>query len=158
MTRRWSLREKRDAISGRQVAGVSELIHPNGGTSGEFYDTDEPIGRSVANTMLATLNSETHEVLCRAADALEAARSENRKLRQELAAAESRLDKLRHFENAVDFQSIVADALLWFDGFAAAVHGMESWDRPSIPDRERLRVLNGRLQDLIPHPQDTIPF
>jgi hypothetical protein len=46
------------------------------------------------------------------------------------------------------FQSIVADALLWFDGFAAAHALRDSWDRPNIPDRDQLRQLNGALQEL----------
>ncbi len=51
-------------------------------------------------------------------------------------------------DNAKAFQSIVADALLWFDGFAAAHAHRESYDQPRIPDRDQLRTLNGALQDL----------
>lgn len=158
MTGRWTLRDKRDATTGQTIPGVLVLVHPNGGIGGEFYDTGEPIGSVTAWTALAALNGELHGVLVKARDAIEEVRAENRTLRLERAAYEARLHKLRDFENAVDFQSIVADALLWFDGFAAAHSGRESWDRPAIPDRARLRKLNERLQDLIPHPDDIIPF
>jgi hypothetical protein len=49
---------------------------------------------------------------------------------------------------AREYQAIVADALLWFDGFAAAHAHQDIWERPSIPDRSQLRDLNGKLQDL----------
>jgi hypothetical protein len=67
------------------------------------------------------------------------------------------------FQKARDFQAIVADALLWFDGFAAAHAPKEAWERPRLPDRERLVALNGALQ-AVAFPQtvdaldDDIPF
>ena len=58
------------------------------------------------------------------------------------------------------FQAIVADCLLWFDGFAAA-HTHRDEGRPRIPDREDLRQLNHALQKLEPQTHDLdeeIPF
>lgn len=58
------------------------------------------------------------------------------------------------------FQAIVADCLLWFDGFRAAHSPKDSWERPHVPDRDVLRDLNGALQDLEPMQSDfeEIPF
>ena len=66
-------------------------------------------------------------------------------------------------DRAAPFQAIVADCLLWFDGFAAAHSPKETWERPHVPDRERLRQLNEALQALLPaglSPDDdaNIPF
>lgn len=58
------------------------------------------------------------------------------------------------------FQAIVADCLLWFDGFRAAHSPKDSWERPHVPDREALRELNAALQALeAPQPEfEEIPF
>lgn len=61
------------------------------------------------------------------------------------------------------FQAVVADCLLWFDGFVAAYAGREPYERPNVPARETLRRLNGALQALEPIPSeydlsDEIPF
>lgn len=58
------------------------------------------------------------------------------------------------------FQAIVADCLLWFDGFRAAHSPKDSWERPHIPDRDALRELNVALQALeTTHPEfEEIPF
>lgn len=58
------------------------------------------------------------------------------------------------------FQAIVADCLLWFDGFRAAHSPKDSWERPHVPDREALRELNAALQALeAPLPEfEEIPF
>lgn len=64
-------------------------------------------------------------------------------------------------DDAVAYQAIVADALLWFDGFAAAHSPRESWERPRLPDRERLRDLNAAFQRVLPPGPDAdqeIPF
>ncbi len=58
--------------------------------------------------------------------------------------------------NAADYQAIVADALLWFDGFAAAHSPRESWERPHIPDRERLRNLSAAFQRVLPPGQNVL--
>lgn len=61
-----------------------------------------------------------------------------------------RLNKLAVFENqAADFQGIVADCLLWFDGFIAPFATKERHERPHIPDRESLKDLNANLQRLM---------
>lgn len=58
------------------------------------------------------------------------------------------------------FQAIVADCLLWFDGFAAAWSHAEAYERPAIPERTTLRALNAALQDLDPLGEldEEIPF
>lgn len=59
------------------------------------------------------------------------------------------------------FQAIVADCLLWFDGFAGAFANRESYEQPRIPDRETLRDLNRALLDLEPERplnDEEIPF
>lgn len=58
------------------------------------------------------------------------------------------------------FQAIVADCLLWFDGFRAAHSPKDSWERPHVPDRDALRELNAALQALeAPQPEfEEIPF
>ena len=64
-------------------------------------------------------------------------------------------------DRSAPFQAIVADCLLWFDGFAAAHSPKEAWERPHLPDRERLRQLNAALQALLPpglQSDDEIPF
>lgn len=76
--------------------------------------------------------------------------------RREVMEAEARLDKaleelparaLRPFlEDAASYQSIVADCLLWFQGFNAAYAGRDSYDRPNTPSAEKLRELNQALQ------------
>lgn len=58
------------------------------------------------------------------------------------------------------FQAIVADCLLWFDGFRAAHSPKDSWERPHVPDREILCELNRALQSLeMPEPEfEEVPF
>lgn len=58
------------------------------------------------------------------------------------------------------FQAIVADCLLWFDGFRAAHSPKDTWERPHVPDREILCQLNRALQSLeTPEPEfEEIPF
>lgn len=59
------------------------------------------------------------------------------------------------------YQAIVADCLLWFDGFAAAFGAREGWEQPRIPDRETIRDLNRALLNLEqdhPIPDEEIPF
>ena len=51
-------------------------------------------------------------------------------------------------DNQRRYQAIVADCLLWFDGFSAAFGVNEAWQQPRIPDRDTLRSLNKALQDL----------
>lgn len=48
------------------------------------------------------------------------------------------------------FQAVVADCLLWFDGFTAAYAGREPFERPNVPARETLRQLNAALMGLEP--------
>lgn len=59
-------------------------------------------------------------------------------------------------------QSTVADCLCWFDGFAGAFAHRDGWEQPRIPDRDAIRRLNGRLQDLLPEAapdmDDEVPF
>lgn len=76
-------------------------------------------------------------------------------LRNKLSRVEKWLFK------AKGFQSIVADALLWFDGFSAAHAHQSEWERPTIPERHKLRELNSALLDLVPsseYDDDQIPF
>lgn len=63
-------------------------------------------------------------------------------------------------DRARAFQAIVADCLLWFDGFAAAHSPKEAWERPHVPDRERLRELNAAFQEVDPATvqDEEIPF
>lgn len=59
------------------------------------------------------------------------------------------------------YQAIVADCLLWFDGFAAAFGAREGWEQPRIPDRDTIRDLNRALLDLEEAPstnEQEIPF
>lgn len=49
-------------------------------------------------------------------------------------------------DKADEFQATVADCQLWFDGFAAAQSGRESWDRSHLPSRDSLVNLNAALQ------------
>lgn len=80
--------------------------------------------------------------------------------RDEVMAAEGRLDKaleelaafkaLRPFiEDAEAYQSIVADCLLWIQGFNAAYAGRESYERPDTPSVDKLRDLNIALQFIL---------
>lgn len=84
-------------------------------------------------------------------------------LGDEVTDLRNRLRKLEHFERmARPFQSIVADALLWFDGFMAARYTERP--QPRIPDRDQLRELNSALLALQPQDQfqasldDEVPF
>lgn len=66
-------------------------------------------------------------------------------------------------DRAAPFQAIVADCLLWFDGFNAHFAGKAARKRPNVPDREGLRKLNEALQGLLPDGlkpdlDDHIPF
>lgn len=79
--------------------------------------------------------------------------------RREIIQAESRLDAvleqfpvkaLRPFlEDAEAYQSIVADCLLWIQGFNAAYAGRESYERPDTPSVDKLRDLNIALQFIL---------
>lgn len=76
------------------------------------------------------------------------------------------LHAMRHvkplLDNIAEHQAAVADCICWFDGFAAAHSPRESWERPHVPDRERIRALNAVLQRLLPATaadlDDGIPF
>lgn len=65
-------------------------------------------------------------------------------------------------DNITEHQAAVADCICWFDGFAAAHAPRESWERPHLPERSRIRDLNEALQRLLPVPatdlDDRIPF
>ena len=76
----------------------------------------------------------------------------------DLASALRRVDALRTHHRR--FQAIVADCLLWFDGFRAAHSPKDSWESPHVPDRDALRELNAALQALeTPQPEfEEIPF
>jgi len=93
--------------------------------------------------------------------------------RREVMQAEAVSDRLgeqlhamRHtkalIDNIAEHQAAVADCICWFDGFAAAHSPRESWERPHLPDRERIRALNAALQRLLPSSaadlDDEIPF
>lgn len=85
------------------------------------------------------------------------------RLSDEVQDLRNRFVKLEPIERqARRFQSIVADALLWFDGFMAARYTERP--QPSIPDRDQLRELNSALLDLQPADQfaasldDEVPF
>ncbi|MCX7585050.1 hypothetical protein [Phenylobacterium sp. 58.2.17] len=52
-------------------------------------------------------------------------------------------------ENAEEFQAIVADCLLWFDGFAAAQSGRDTCERSHLPHRDKLTTLNAALQSVL---------
>jgi hypothetical protein len=82
----------------------------------------------------------------------------------EIMLAEGRTDrlydemaKLRRITEQVEaitrdqaeHQAIAADCLCWFDGFNAAYAGRESYERPAIPDRDKIRRLNAALQALL---------
>lgn len=79
--------------------------------------------------------------------------------RREIILAENRLDTvleqfpikaLRPFlEDAEAYQSIVADCLLWIQGFNAAYAGRESYDRPNTPSVDQLHDLNAALQFIL---------
>lgn len=60
------------------------------------------------------------------------------------------LDRLQPFaDNAEDFQAVVADCQLWFDGFAAAQSGRESYERSHLPSRDKLTALNAAFQAVL---------
>lgn len=79
--------------------------------------------------------------------------------RREVMAAEGRLDKaleelaafkaLRPFLDDVEaYQAIVADCLLWVQGFNAAYAVRESYERPDTPSVDKIRDLNIALQHI----------
>lgn len=60
------------------------------------------------------------------------------------------LDRLQPFaDNAEDFQAIVADCQCWFDGFAGAQSGRESYERSHLPNRDKLTALNAAFQAVL---------
>ncbi|MET3527258.1 hypothetical protein [Phenylobacterium koreense] len=60
------------------------------------------------------------------------------------------LDRLQPFaDNAEDFQAIVADCQCWFDGFAGAQSGRESYERSHLPSRDKLTALNAAFQAVL---------
>lgn len=76
-----------------------------------------------------------------------------------LEGATRQLADLRRHQRR--YQAIVADCLLWFDGFAAAFGSREGWEQPRIPDRDTIRDLNRALLNLEqgqPIPDEEIPF
>lgn len=68
------------------------------------------------------------------------ARQDATELRKRLASVEPLI------KDVEAYQAIVADCLLWFQGFNAAYVGRESYDRPITPSAEKLRDLNAALQ------------
>lgn len=88
--------------------------------------------------------------------------------------AEAKADRLSDLNDALKvaqplvnqgrrFQAIVADCLLWFEGFRAAHAPRDEWERPHTPSREDLRDLNAALQAIELHQRPTtldeeIPF
>lgn len=52
-------------------------------------------------------------------------------------------------QNVDAYQSILADCLVWFEGFTAAFAGKESWQQPTIPSLTDIRAFNGTLQELM---------
>lgn len=83
----------------------------------------------------------------------------------ELKAEIRRLKELRDTGSAViaraeHFQSVVADAQCWFDGYQAAHAGQDNWQRPWTPDTDKLRELNAALRGCLPATvsDDEIPF
>lgn len=75
----------------------------------------------------------------RAEEAYEQARVLRRRLRA-LEPIEAKAD---------ESQAIVADCILWFDGFNAAHAHREGYERPHTPDRQKLCDLNAALQKLM---------
>lgn len=71
------------------------------------------------------------------------ARADATELRKRLAAAEPLI------RDVEAYQAIVADCLLWFQGFNAAYAGCESYDRPNTPSVDKLRDLNIALQFIL---------
>ena len=70
-----------------------------------------------------------------------------------------RLDAMKALETRhAAFHAIVADCQQWFNGFAAAHAGRESWDKPRVPDPETLRDLNIALQRVGGVADEEIPF
>lgn len=142
-----------------------EIIAPNGGILATVWDGAEPLatwGPVAARTILATLNGGVHQLLVQAADRLTREAADKDDALDQIGDLNSELRQLKPFrDNAVAYQAIVADALLWFDGFAAAHSPRESWERPHLPDRERLRDLNAAFQRVLPPGPDAdqeIPF
>lgn len=99
------------------------------------------------------------ELLGQAGRSLDRALERRESDRETLDRFTARLHRLSKLENrSREFQSLVADCLLWFDGFAAAHAGKESWEQPSIPARDRLREMNAVLLDLQEGEPAPIPF
>jgi hypothetical protein len=86
--------------------------------------------------------AQAHREIMRAEAAADRNGEEVIRLQGRLRSAQPILDQ------AWRFQAIVADALLWFDGFAAAYAAKESYERPNLPDRQDLKDLSRHLQNI----------
>lgn len=70
--------------------------------------------------------------------------------RDEVYELQAALSRLKVFaDNADEFQAIVADCQCWFDGFAGAQSGRESYERSHLPSRDKLTALNAALQAVL---------
>jgi hypothetical protein len=68
-------------------------------------------------------------------------------LRDQLFDLQTEMGLLKVIRDNIDeFQAIVADCQIWFDGFAAAQSGAEPWVRSNLPSRDKLTALNAALQ------------
>lgn len=145
--------ETLSALQQGEVLGVTAEIFSSW-IVGAFKDGQSHSKRSLAAALLPQV-----EALVRAAQEIGRQEGFQRGYdanKAELLSAEAqadrfsdRLSKLATFESShAQHQAIVADCLLWFDGFNASFAGREPWERPNTPDRNKLRALNSALQRL----------
>lgn len=106
---------------------------------------EEGLAQAHREIMKAEANADRHAI-------------EARELRSGASASRALID------NASEHQAAIADCILWFDGFTAAHSPKESWERPHVPNRDRLTALNGALQRVLsvrtdrPLDDQDIPF
>ena len=104
------------------------------------------------------------EGLAQAHREIMAAEAQTDKARDRVSALECAAERIQPVTGSLhDLQMLIADCLLWFDGFAAAHASREPWERPNVPSRERLREFNALLQVAAAAPADPdlddhIPF
>lgn len=157
---------RRNGVSGGVIAdlnaGLSATVTASSFTSwikGAFKDGQQHTRRSLAEALLPQI-----EKLMEAAYA-RGATDTHVDLYPQIIAAEARSDQFSDRLDAMKalevrhaaFHAIVADCQQWFNGFAAAHAGRESWEKPRVPDPDVLVDLNLALQR-VGNADEEIPF
>jgi len=165
---------KRNGVSAENIQALDEgrpvCITADSLTSwikGAFTDGASHSRRSLAVALLPQIEALVElakaegaaKVWSDAHDQIIRAEAKTDRLCDEVHDMKASLQCLSVFEkNHRRFWAIVADCQQWFNGFAAAHAGRDSWDQPRIPNPDTLRDLNAALSSLDVSEDEDVPF